>query len=166
MRIRNVAIAAGLLAAALAIGSAAAGEDREEHARDREHEEQGSRREVAAPTAEYAKECGACHVAYPPAFLPAGAWRRLMAGLDRHFGQDAALDEAARARLERWVLGGAGAEPPLRITEQGWFREEHRELPPGAAARPSIRSMASCTACHAGAARWDFDEDRVRIPGG
>ena len=44
-----------------------------------------------APPA-YVRECGDCHVAYPPGLLPATSWRRLMAGLDRHYGSDASLE--------------------------------------------------------------------------
>jgi hypothetical protein len=190
MKIQPVVIALGLVAGALTVGSAVAGEDREQEAHG-EHEGRGHDREDAgvsgedgrpgreggradtrgAPDPLYVKECGACHVAYPPSFMPGSAWRRVMAGLDRHFGQDAALDDPTRARLERWVLEHAGAdrsggEAPLRISEQGWFRSEHREVPRGAASRPAIRSMASCAACHPGAARWDFEGDRVRIPAG
>ena len=37
-------------------------------------------------------ECGTCHVAYPPGLLTAPDWRKLMGGLERHFGTDASLD--------------------------------------------------------------------------
>ena len=47
----------------------------------------------------YATECGACHLAYPPALLPARSWQRLMAGLDTHFGSDASLDAATAQPL-------------------------------------------------------------------
>jgi mono/diheme cytochrome c family protein len=55
----------------------------------------------------YRKECGACHVAYPPGLLPAASWRRTLAGLDRHFGQSAELDAAEAAALERWLVARA-----------------------------------------------------------
>lgn len=117
----------------------------------------------------YAKECGACHLAYPPRLLPADSWRRMMAGLGTHFGQDAGLDEPLRARLEGWLVERAGparAGAPQRITELAWFRDEHRKVPSAVVARPAVASLANCAACHQGAARWDFDEDRVRIPPG
>jgi hypothetical protein len=93
-----------------------------------------------------------------------------MAGLDLHFGQNAELEPELRDALERWLVANAGrerpeyAEPPLRITELRWFRHEHDEVPPGAVARPTVRSMANCAACHRGAESWDFDEDRAKIP--
>ncbi|MBL0277351.1 MAG: cytochrome C [Anaeromyxobacter sp.] len=111
-------------------------------------------------------------MAYPPRLLPADSWRRVMAGLGTHFGQDAGLDEPLRARLEGWLVERAGpgragsGAAPQRITELAWFRDEHREVPRAVVARPSVASLANCAACHQGAARWDFDGDRVRIPPG
>jgi hypothetical protein len=173
MRTRHLAIAAALLAAGLTVASAS-GREHEHHdgrdhrSDDRLREERGGGAGPIDPA--YLKECGACHVAYPPRFLPSASWRAVFAGLDRHFGEDATLDPEVRAGIERWVLDRAGDErhaaapPSLRITEQSWFRREHRKLPADAATRPSIRTLANCAACHAGAERWDFDEDRVTIP--
>jgi hypothetical protein len=42
------------------------------------------------------KECGVCHIAYPPQMLPARSWKKIMAGLADHFGENATLPEAAR----------------------------------------------------------------------
>ncbi len=40
------------------------------------------------------QESPACHTAYPPGLLPAASWRRIMGGLDRHYGSDASLEPA------------------------------------------------------------------------
>ena len=157
--VRRLAAAALLVAGALTIGTAAAGD----------HGDDDLRRDGPPPPA-YVKECGACHVAYPPRLLPADAWRGLFAGLARHFGEDASLEPAVRGALEGWAVAhaggdrGAGVTPPLRVTESRGFLSEHDELPRNVAARPSIRSLANCSACHPGAERWDFDEHGVRIP--
>lgn len=162
------------IAAVLVAGAAAftvAGAAAREHEHEHEHEGRGRERSPLAGPIDpiYAKECGACHVPYPPGLLPSASWRRIMADLERHFGQDAELEPGVRSGLERWLVDrgapeGPAGGTPLRITELGWFRREHREVPRGAAARPSIGSMANCAACHPRAAAWDFDEDRVRIP--
>jgi hypothetical protein len=101
-----------------------------------------------------------------------------MAGLEHHFGQNAELDPVMRDRIERYLVdnaAGAGSRPsdqgraggaPLRITELAWFRKEHREIDPKVTARAPVRSFSNCAACHAGAASWDFDDDRVKIPAG
>lgn len=183
---RKIAIAAGAVAAAALLASAVrAGED--ERDEDEEHEHHGrhgrgrsegergaggrSGGERAPASAAihpaYAKECGACHLAFPPRLLPAASWTKLMAGLDRHFGQDAELDGESRATIERWLVERARRGPedgaPLRLTEGAWFRREHRKVE-DAAARPSVRTLANCAACHPGAERWDFEEDGVKIP--
>jgi cytochrome c553 len=174
MRVRTLAVAAAVLAATLTVASAAAAHERERE-RDEEHEERRPERAgVAARSADptYVKECGSCHLAYPPGLLPAASWRRIMAGLDRHFGQNAELDPETRDAVEGWLARSAGpdrsrgAEPPLRITTLPWFVDEHDEVPQGAVARPSVRSMANCAACHPGAESWDFDDDRAKIPRG
>ena len=51
----------------------------------------------------YQQECAACHLAYPPGMLPAPSWKRIMGGLEHHYGTDASLDEASvRQRLQRF----------------------------------------------------------------
>jgi hypothetical protein len=172
MRTRTLAIAAAALAAALTVASsAAAREHDEDHENHEEHGRgRGGTRTSLPPDPVYVKECGSCHLAYPPRLLSAASWRRVMAGLDRHFGQDAELEPAERDALERWLVEraagnrGASAEAPIRITDRPWFLHEHDDVPRGAVARPSIRTMANCAACHPGAGSWDFDEDRAKIP--
>jgi hypothetical protein len=177
MKTRTLAVAAAVLAAALTVATAASSARAHEREREDHHEEGSGRRShdgggLLAADPVYLKECGACHLAYPPRLLPASSWRALLAGLDRHFGQDATLEPEVRAALERWLVANAGREPRtdgapgLRVTGSRWFADEHDDLPAGAAARPSIRSLANCGACHPGAERWDFDEDRVKIPRG
>lgn len=147
--------------AALLLGSAAADE--------------GRRAPTVQPLPAYAQECGACHLAYPPGLLPAASWQRLMGSLPRHFGSDASLDDAATARaVAAWLQANAGthrrlrrdpAPPPEdRISRSAWFQREHREISPAVWQRKSVGSAARCDACHAGAARGDFDEHTVRIP--
>jgi len=185
MKLRTLAIAIAIVAATFTLTAAASDgrRDEERHHQDREdrQEREDGRREgggqedrragsrLAGADPAYLKECGACHLAFPPSMLPAASWRRMMGELDRHFGQNAELDEATRARLEGWITSRAGRPrdeaggAPQRITALAWFADEHRKAA-GAADRPSVRSHANCAACHDGAAQWDFDEERVRIP--
>ena len=61
---------------------------------DDEHEGKlGSRTPGVAPVQSqlYAEECGGCHFAYQPGFLPARSWKSIMAGLDNHFDDNAEL---------------------------------------------------------------------------
>jgi mono/diheme cytochrome c family protein len=135
------------------------------------HADDGARRAGAALLPKYRQECAACHVAYPPAMLPAASWRRLLGGLPHHFGVDASLDAASVDELAAWLGAHAGtgrrsrqAPPEDRITRSPWFIHEHDEVPPAVWKRPAVKSPANCAACHTQADRGDFDEHAVRIP--
>lgn len=117
----------------------------------------------------YRDECGSCHVAFPPALLPAASWQRLMAGLDRHFGVDASLDDATRSAITAWLAGARhsreSAPPPEdRITRSRWFVREHDEVAASVWQRPAVGRPSNCAACHAGADKGVFDEHAIRIP--
>ena len=127
------------------------------------------------------QECASCHLAYAPSFLPKASWRRVMGGLDRHFGENASLDPATQADILRFLEANAadsghsrmgdkvmqrmGAnEAPLRITETRWFVRKHDEVARATWSRKSIGSAANCAACHQQAEKGVFDEHSVRIP--
>ena len=123
------------------------------------------------PLPQYRQECGACHVAYPPALLPVGSWQRLMANLQRHFGTDASTDAAAVQDLSAWLVANAGSykrvrEPPPedRITRSAWFVRKHDEIAAATWKSPAVKSAANCNACHARADQGEFNEHEVRIP--
>ena len=127
---------------------------------------------VATPPNERWKvECGSCHIAYPPPLLPAESWKRVMSGLDKHFGTDASLEPAVAAEiasyLERYSGPTRRAQPAsgsLRITETAWFIHEHDEVPAASWTQPAVKSAANCAACHTTAEQGDFRERNIRIP--
>lgn len=132
----------------------------------------GPRPPLHVPPA-YTAECGACHTAYPPALLPARSWQRLMGGLDRHFGTDAALDPRTLADLSAWLQQHAGSGPRVgeappqdRITRSAWFERKHRHVEPETWRLPSVHSAAQCAACHRGADQGRFDDDGLIAPAG
>lgn len=131
--------------------------------------------------AAWQQECASCHLAYPPSMLPRASWRKLMGGLDQHFGENASLDPATQAdilgfleahaadsgnsAMGRRVMPGVDAgNPPLRISETRWFVKKHDEVPRAAWARKAVGSAANCAACHRQAEKGVFDDDTVRIP--
>ena len=151
----------GLLGSALVgLGSVAWADDDEHSSR--------SRWNSSPANPAWQAECSACHIAYPPQLLPAASWRKLMTGLDDHFGQNASLDANTRTTILAFLEANSGrareASAPLRITETAWFTHEHDEIGAKVWQRPAIGSASRCEACHQGAAQGDFDEDRVRIP--
>ena len=129
----------------------------------------------------YAKECGACHLAFPPQFLPKRSWIKIMNTLDNHFGENASLDDAARTQILAYLVGNSAetsrskmsrkilssirdTETPLRISDTPYFKKQHDEFPSDVFKRKSIATPANCSACHPAAEKGDFDEHRVRIP--
>ena len=99
------------------------------------------------------KECGACHIAYLPKYLPESAWTTLFNGLDNHFGENARMAPEATAAVRRYYIDNAAglywtspstSEIP-RITAQAWWKRGMGKLD---VASPRIRSRANCGACH------------------
>ncbi len=111
-------------------------------------------------------ECGACHLPYPPQVLPARSWRKVMADLTNHFGEDASLSKAKTEEITQLLvynaadtprgvhafLRGLGpSEAPIRVTDTPEWRHIHDWLlGPGVGSGPGIRTAANCARCHHG----------------
>jgi len=103
-------------------------------------------------------ECGACHMPYPPRFLPKSSWKRIMANLENHFGGDASLDPETRDHIAAFYAryGAERGDDVLRITETWWWRRAHRyEIPTSVWTR--VGSPANCLACHRASGRGNDD---------
>lgn len=121
------------------------------------------------------EECGGCHLAFAPSMLPASSWKKMMATLGNHFGDDASVSPAVAAKIQQYLISNAadtggqrygskllrGVSPdnaPLRITELPQWRKEHREIAEREWKKPEVRSKANCAACHTDAARGYYDD--------
>jgi hypothetical protein len=119
------------------------------------------------------KECGECHMAFPPSLLSAGSWEVIMANLDKHYGENASLPEKDTAAITAYLTASAGrwgspgvsgsrdgTEVSLpRFTESRHFAHEHKRYTPDRLARKGIKSILDCVACHRGAEQGYFDDD-------
>ncbi len=126
---------------------------------------------VNAPP-DFKAECGSCHMAFPPALLYANDWKRVMSTLDKHYGDNASLDEPVRAQLEAFLvenastsskLGAAGGDPP-RLTQTRRFIRKHDEISPATWKDKRVGSPANCVACHPKAEAGGFSEHEVTMP--
>ena len=109
------------------------------------------------------KECGECHMAFQPAFLPARSWAKIMDNLSDHFGEDASLPKEKVEHIKKYLMANAADTrwrskmmrgvrkdwTPIRITELPYWKHEHEEeVPPRAWKDPKVGSKANCKACH------------------
>lgn len=117
-------------------------------------------------------ECGACHMAYPAALLPARSWDALTSDLANHFGEDASLAPDVTLAIKTYLMenaADAGGKPgrmmrglpaestPLRISELPSFTREHGKF--SDKTMKKIGVAGNCAACHQGAANGMFDDD-------
>lgn len=119
------------------------------------------------------KECGACHMAFQPGFLPARSWDRIIDGLADHFGEDASMPADTTAIIRRYLLANAGdvvdrgrarkfmrwvapGGAPLRITENPDFLRKHR-FAASVWSDPKVLTKSNCLACHSGAERGVYE---------
>ncbi|MCF6344195.1 MAG: diheme cytochrome c [Devosiaceae bacterium] len=112
------------------------------------------------------EECGACHLAFQPAFLPKKSWQKMMGELENHFGEDASLDADSIAKIENYLVANAsrkkfrGDKAPQRITELRWFTHEHSEREAkNMMKKLKVKSLVDCAACHKGAEMGIYDDD-------
>lgn len=119
----------------------------------------------------FQQECSSCHIAYSPGLLPAESWRKMMSGLDKHFGSDASLDAQDNKEITAFLVNNASNRwsaptAPLRISESIWFKRKHdaHEINPAVWKNPQVKSPANCAACHPGAERGDYNERDIKIP--
>lgn len=122
------------------------------------------------------KECGACHMAFQPAFLPARSWNRMMDELADHFGEDASLpadktkairdfyttnagDVLTQGRARKYMQWVAPSGTPQKITENPDFLRKHDRIPERVWKDPKVVTKSNCPACHRGADQGWYDDD-------
>jgi hypothetical protein len=136
---------------------------------------QGAFARVMVPTdGAYVKECGACHMPFSPQLLPAASWRKVMGGLDNHFGESAGLDAPTRDKITAYLVGNSAdhasseesrsimgsigpSEVPPRITQVPWIAGLHAAvLDPMWSPNPHPKTLAECAVCHTQATTGNY----------
>ena len=109
------------------------------------------------------KECGACHMAFQPDFLPARSWEKLMTDLPNHFGTDASLspdiekniltylksrssDVTTSREGQKFQASIIATTTPLRISDVPRWVKEHRKISQDQWNK--AKSKANCLSCH------------------
>lgn len=108
---------------------------------------------------EYVKECSSCHSLYPTSYLSAGSWGKIFDNLDKHFGEDASLDDALANSLKKFTMDNAGpdknskfsryasAEESIEITKTKAWKKKHEDIPKEIFEQKKFRP-SNCAACH------------------
>ena len=81
-----------------------------------EHEGRGDRRALK-PTVintKYKMECGSCHMVYPSNLLPSRSWDKMMGSLNKHFGEDASLDDKVKKEIQDYLVKYSADGAPSR----------------------------------------------------
>jgi len=129
----------------------------------------------------YTKECGSCHMAFPPNSLPAESWKKMMTSLNDHFGDDASINDVAMKEIEAFLVRYAAEtsheeaslkflrsinieNPPARITDIPYWKEKHKPINQEIYKRNSVKSRINCVACHKLAEYGSFEDNDIRIP--
>ncbi len=131
----------------------------------------------------YMEECGSCHFPYQPGLLPARSWKKVMAQLEEHFGENAELPSEDAKTLTDYLLKNAADDAnfkrskkimrtlypddtPLRTSETPYLMKKHRQLSPKMVQNnPDVVSISRCKACHKKAETGSFSEREILIPG-
>jgi hypothetical protein len=129
----------------------------------------------ASPAELTKQECSACHLQYPSFLLPMRSWGAIMGDLSNHFGEDASLDDASRAKIEAYLKStaadGNGRNPnwlraipaskiPVRISKLPWFQSIHGgRIEAWVKSNAAVSTISNCTACHRGAEQGIFGDD-------
>lgn len=134
---------------------------------------------VATLDETYAEECGACHLPHNPSLLPRASWAQLMAGLDDHFGENAALDDATTAELAAWLdahaaesadtkpshrLRAVDPQKPFQITASPYWVRKHRAIADATFASRAVGGKGQCAACHGDGEAGRFYPANISIP--
>ncbi len=128
--------------------------------------------------AAYAENCGDCHFAYHPSLRTAAGWRRIMAGLADHFGEDATVSPEDAKRITAWLVAnsaetfdtqaavriGRALAKGDRLTGTAFWKHRHRHIPKSVFASRAVGAKSNCKACHGDAESGRFTASKIHIP--
>ena len=124
------------------------------------------------------KECGDCHMVFPPNRLTVGGWTKIMGDLGNHFGEDASLTPKNAKHIKAYLLSKAmdakkrvpvemtlkqwkkkGIVDPIRITETpNWQRHHTTRKYKLMSKELKYMNGSNCIICHKNAERGMYEE--------
>jgi len=130
---------------------------------------------------DFAKECGSCHITYPPYLLPKKSWGKMMANLEDHFGDDASTDEDTSKYILAFLEENSaensthqaafkilkslkGNNSTIAITKTPFWEKKHEDITKDIFANAKIKSKANCKACHTDIEYGLIENDLINMP--
>jgi hypothetical protein len=157
------AVLQGWAVAAAALAAAIAGLAPEASRSDPEPPVPLAKGNAGAPEA--LAQCGDCHMVYSCRMLPARSWTAILARMEDHFGENAAVQEKDLSAIRAYLTSNAADSPnasgrdrhfmsailpdstPLRITATPWWGQMHADFHYDGVPRSKVKA-ADCLGCH------------------
>ncbi|NEW60472.1 cytochrome C [Sulfurovum sp. bin170] len=129
----------------------------------------------------YHEECGDCHKTYPPYILPQKSWKKIMATLDNHRGEE--ITEANISKVEQQsilkfllansaesstreaavkMMDSLGKRRPKAITKTPYWRETHKNIPKSVYKSREVKDKSNCFACHKDFEHGNLDDMNIK----
>ena len=130
----------------------------------------------------YLAECASCHFGYQPGLLPSRSWKKVMGGLEDHFGTDASLEPEDINKILKYLVDNSAEkstnykrskkinksisryDTPIAITKTPYIVRKHDEIPTRLIKQKEVSSLANCKTCHTTADRGIYGERDINIP--
>ena len=132
----------------------------------------------------FVEECASCHTLYPPHLLPKRSWKKIMATLSDHFGDDASLDEADRVSIEKYLLANSAEHSTkeaayyiarsleekkndiIAISRSTYWVQKHASVKKSLFDSAKVKSRANCKACHKKFENGMIEDSLIAVPEG
>ncbi len=143
----------------------------------------GQKKGVAPVTDKlYIEECASCHFGYQAGLLPSRSWKKVMSGLDDHFGTDASLEPEDNQKILKYLVNNSAEKftnykrskrinnsisrysTPIAITKTPYMIKKHKQIPIKLIKQKEVSSLANCKTCHTTADKGIYRERDILIP--
>lgn len=144
----------------------------------------GSSKKGVAPVTNnlYIAECTSCHFGYQAGLLPSSSWKKLMGGLEDHFGTDASLEPDDSKNILNYLTNNSAEKftnykrsrkindsipsysTPIAITKTPYIIKKHDDISNKLIKQKEVSSLANCKACHTTANTGSYSERDIDIP--
>jgi len=130
---------------------------------------------------DFSKECGSCHITYPPFLLPKSSWTLMMSDLENHFGDDASIDKETNLSILSFLNENSAKissqkaafkilkslkenNSTIAITKTPYWEKKHKKINKDVFANVKIKSKANCKACHTDIQNGLIEKHLIKVP--